>query len=96
MPEIIEPVIEEPKAPLRYIYAAAAIVEEAERPGVQPRPVVDDEPLTAGFRWLALAPWFFFETREPLAGAVPAPATYPNGTPVDTDCDQPWCESESQ
>jgi len=80
----------------RYIYAATSVLEEEDRPQVQPRPVINGVPLASGFRWLALSPWWYFESRAALPLATPAPATYPNGTPTDTECTQPWCESAAQ
>ena len=81
---------------VRYIYKATSVLEEPDKPSVQPRPVILGEALKDGFRWLALSPWYYFESRVELPLATPAPATYPNGTPTDTECTQPWAESKEK
>lgn len=75
---------------MRYFYAAPAI-RESDSPNVLPVPDIAGIELVR-WRWIALLPFWYFETADPLAGAIPAPAAYPNGTPLNTECTQPWCE----
>jgi len=57
------------------VYVAEKRIEV--RPGI----FVPDYDDVKEFRWVAYAPYWYFETKEPV-NAPPAPPTYPNGQPV--------------
>jgi len=44
--------------------------------------VVPDYPGLTRWRWIAQAPWWYFESEVEITDAKLAPKTYPNGVPV--------------
>lgn len=67
------------------LYAASELTEHGDVP------CLGGEPIAVRFRWIAMGPWWYFETEEPLVGFDLAPDAYPNGVPL-LPCERPWTD----
>lgn len=66
-----------------YVAAARKIINDQVVPDVAGLDAVK-------WRWIAQAPWWYFEACQVLIGAKAAPAAYPNGIPLSGSISKEW------